>query len=242
MVINSGINGVSTLDLPQQASDITNYHINIAGLYSSYNKWGLSMSKHHDHDHKHKMPADVALRVKALETALTNRGYVNPETLDAIVDAYENRVGPRNGAQVVARAWSDPAFKKRLLDNATVAIGELGFGGAEGADITVIENQTGVHNMVVCTLCSCYPWPLLGLPPGWYKSFAYRSRAVSEPRAVLQEFGVDIPQDAEVRVWDSTAELRYLVMPQRPSGTGQLSENELAALVTRNGMIGTALV
>jgi len=200
------------------------------------------MTEHHDHDHKHKVPADVALRVKALETALTNRGYVNPETLDAIVDAYENRVGPRNGAQVVARAWSDPEFKKRLIDNATAAIGELGFGGVEGTDITVVENQAGVHNMVVCTLCSCYPWPLLGLPPGWYKSFAYRSRAVSEPRAVLQEFGVDIPQDTEVRVWDSTAELRYLVMPQRPPGTGQLSENELSALVTRNGMVGTALV
>jgi nitrile hydratase len=200
------------------------------------------MTEHHDHDHKHKVPADVALRVKALETALTNRGYVNPETLDAIVDAYENRVGPRNGAQVVARAWSDPEFKKRLIDNATAAIGELGFGGVEGTDITVVENQAGVHNMVVCTLCSCYPWPLLGLPPGWYKSFAYRSRAVSEPRAVLQEFGVDIPQDTEVRVWDSTAELRYLVMPQRPPDTGQLSENELSALVTRNGMVGTALV
>jgi len=200
------------------------------------------MAEHHDHDHKHKIPADIALRVKALETALTNRGYVKPETLDAIVDAYENRVGPRNGARVVAKAWSDPEFKKRLLNNATAAIGELGFGGVEGTDITVIENQAEVHNMVVCTLCSCYPWPLLGLPPGWYKSFAYRSRAVSEPRAVLQEFGVDIPQDTEVRVWDSTAELRYLVLPRRPPGTGQLSENELSALVTRNGMVGTALI
>ena len=135
------------------------------------------------HDHHHKVPADVALRVKALETALTERGYVQTETLDAIVDAFENKVGPRNGAQVIARAWSDPAFKQRLLDNATAAMGELGFGGFEGADITVVENQAGLHNMVVCTLCSCYPWPLLGLPPGWYKSFAYRSRAVSEPRA-----------------------------------------------------------
>ena len=239
---SSCVNGVSPTDPPQRAPDTANYPISTAGLYSSYNHRGLSMSEHHDHDHEHKIPADVALRVKALETALTNRGYVNRETLDAIVDAYENRVGPRNGAQVVARAWSDPAFKKRLLDNATAAIGELGFGGSEGADITVVENQSGVHNMVVCTLCSCYPWPLLGLPPGWYKSFAYRSRAVSEPRAVLQEFEVDIPQDTEVRVWDSTAELRYLVMPQRPSGTEQLSEHELAALVTRNGMIGTALV
>ena len=188
------------------------------------------------------MPANVALRVKALETALTNRGYVNPETLDAIVDAYENRVGPRNGAQVVAKAWCDPAFKQRLLDNATAAIGELGFGGVEGTDISVVENQAGAHNMIVCTLCSCYPWPLLGLPPAWFKSFAYRSRAVSEPRSVLAEFGVTIAEDTELRVWDSTAELRYLVLPQRPPGTEDLSEEALAALVTRNGMIGTALV
>ena len=200
------------------------------------------MSDHHNHDHQHKMPADVALRVKALETALTNRGYVNPETLDAIVDAYENRVGPRNGAQVVAKAWCDPAFKQRLLDNATAAIGELGFGGVEGTDISVVENQAGAHNMIVCTLCSCYPWPLLGLPPAWFKSFAYRSRAVSEPRSVLAEFGVTIAEDTELRVWDSTAELRYLVLPQRPPGTEDLSEEALAALVTRNGMIGTALV
>lgn len=188
------------------------------------------------------MPADTALRVKALETALTRRGYIDPETLDAIVDAYENRVGPRNGAQVVARAWCDPAFKQRLLDNATSAIGELGFGGVEGTDITVVENLPGTHNMIVCTLCSCYPWPLLGLPPTWFKSFAYRSRAVSEPRAVLAEFDVTIPEDTEVRVWDSTAELRYLVLPQQPVDTQDLNEEALAALVTRNGMIGTALV
>ena len=201
------------------------------------------MSKNHDHhDHEHKIPADIALRVKALETALTNRGYVNTETLDAIVDAYENQVGPRNGAQVIARAWSDPAFKERLLKNATAAIGELGFGGVEGTDITVVENQEGVHNMVVCTLCSCYPWPLLGLPPAWYKSFAYRSRAVSEPREVLKEFGTHIPESTQVRVWDSTAELRYLVMPERPSETEKLNEEELAAMVSRNGMIGTALI
>jgi len=200
------------------------------------------MSDHHDHDHQQTAPADVALRVKALETALVNRGYVRSDTLDAIVDAYEHRVGPRNGASVVARAWTDPAFKARLMDNATAAIGELGYGGFEGVDISVVENTPGVHNLVVCTLCSCYPWPLLGLPPTWYKSFAYRSRAVSEPRGVLAEFGLRIPEEVEVRVWDSTADLRYLVMPQRPAGTEALGQDELAQLVTRNGMIGTALV
>ena len=196
---------------------------------------------HHDHDHK--IPSDAALRVKALETALVERGYVDPRTLDAIVDTYENRVGPRNGAQVIARAWSDPEFKARLLDNGTEAMAELGFGGImEGTDVTVLENQPGLYNMVVCTLCSCYPWALLGLPPGWYKSFAYRSRAVSEPRTVLAEFGVELPEQTQVRVWDSTAELRYLVMPQRPAGTEDLDEPALAGLVTRNGMIGTALL
>lgn len=197
----------------------------------------------HDHDHDHKIPADVALRVKALETALVERGYVDPKTLDAIVDTYENRVGPRNGAQVIARAWTDPSFKARLLDNGTEAMAELGFGGIiEGTDVTVVANEPGLHNMVVCTLCSCYPWALLGLPPGWYKSFAYRSRAVSEPRTVLAEFGVELPERTQVRVWDSTAELRYLVMPQRPAGTEDLDEPALAQLVTRNGMIGTALL
>lgn len=196
-----------------------------------------------DHDHDHKIPADVALRVKALETALVERGYVDPKTLDAIVDTYENRVGPRNGAQVIARAWTDPSFKARLLDNGTEAMAELGFGGIiEGTDVTVVANEPGLHNMVVCTLCSCYPWALLGLPPGWYKSFAYRSRAVSEPRTVLAEFGVELPERTQVRVWDSTAELRYLVMPQRPAGTEDLDEPALAQLVTRNGMIGTALL
>jgi nitrile hydratase len=195
------------------------------------------------HDRDHKAPADVALRVKALETALVERGYVDPETLDAIVDTYENRVGPRNGAQLIARAWSDPGFKARMLADGTAAMTELGFGGIiEGTDVTVVEDKPGLHNMVVCTLCSCYPWALLGLPPAWYKSFAYRSRAVSEPREVLAEFGVKLPEDTEVRVWDSTAELRYLVMPQRPAGTEDLEEAALAELVTRNGMIGTALL
>ena len=194
------------------------------------------------HDHHHKVPSDVALRVKALETALVKKGYVNPDTLDAIVDTYENRVGPRNGAALIARAWTDPEFKARMLADGTAAMTELGFGGIlEGTDITVVENQPGLHNMVVCTLCSCYPWALLGLPPAWYKSFAYRSRAVSEPRGVLAEFGVNLPADTEVRVWDSTAELRYLVMPQRPAGTEDLDEAALMELVTRNGMIGTAL-
>jgi nitrile hydratase len=194
------------------------------------------------HDHHHKVPSDVALRVKALETALVKKGYVNPDTLDAIVDTYENRVGPRNGAALIARAWTDPEFKARMLADGTAAMTELGFGGIlEGTDITVVENQPGLHNMVVCTLCSCYPWALLGLPPAWYKSFAYRSRAVSEPRGVLAEFGVTLPADTEVRVWDSTAELRYLVMPQRPAGTEDLDEAALMELVTRNGMIGTAL-
>jgi nitrile hydratase len=158
------------------------------------------------------------------------------------VDTYENRVGPRNGAALIARAWTDPEFKARMLADGTAAMTELGFGGIlEGTDITVVENQPGLHNMVVCTLCSCYPWALLGLPPAWYKSFAYRSRAVSEPRGVLAEFGVTLPADTEVRVWDSTAELRYLVMPQRPAGTEDLDEAALMELVTRNGMIGTAL-
>jgi nitrile hydratase len=197
----------------------------------------------HDHDHEHKVPADVALRVKALETALVERGYVNPDTLDAIVDTYENRVGPRNGARVIARAWSDPEFRVRLLADGTAGMEEMGFGGIiEGTDVTVVENKPGLHNMVVCTLCSCYPWALLGLPPGWYKSFAYRSRAVSEPRAVLAEFGVELPEETQVRVWDSTAELRYLVIPERPAGTDDLDKEALADLVSRNGMIGTALL
>lgn len=196
-----------------------------------------------NHDHEHKVPADISLRVKALETALVKRGYVNPSTLDAIVDTFENKVGPRNGANVVARAWTDPAFKDRLLENGTAAMGELGYGGiVEGTDVTVVENTAEVHNVVVCTLCSCYPWALLGLPPGWYKSFAYRSRVVSEPRAVLEEFGVKLPESTEVRVWDSNSEIRYLVMPQRPEGSEDLEEAALADLVTRNGMIGTALL
>ena len=197
---------------------------------------------HHDHDDHHAVPADVALRVKALETALTRRGYIATETLDAIVDAYENHIGPQNGARVIARAWTDPAFKQRLLENGSAAIAEMNLAGLEGTDIKVVENLPGLHNMVVCTLCSCYPWPLLGLPPTWYKSFAYRSRAVSEPRAILQEFAIELDDETEVRVWDSTAERRYLVMPLRPEHSADLDEAGLAELVTRNGMIGTARV
>ena len=197
---------------------------------------------HDDSDHHHAIPTDIALRVKALETALTERGYIATETLDAIVDAYENRIGPQNGASVIARAWTDPAFKQRLLENGSTAIAEMDLAGLEGTDIKVVENHPGLHNMVVCTLCSCYPWPLLGLPPTWYKSFAYRSRAVSEPRAVLAEFGVELDADTEVRVWDSTAERRYLVMPLRPQNTADLDRAALAELITRNGMIGTALL
>jgi nitrile hydratase subunit alpha len=201
----------------------------------------------HDHgplddpDHPHNAPlSDVQLRVKALESLLTEKGLVDPAALDELIDTYETRVGPRNGARVVARAWVDPAFKQRLLEDATAAIAELGFIGRQGEDMVAIENTPAVHNLVVCTLCSCYPWPVLGLPPVWYKAAPYRSRAVIDPRGVLREFGVDLPEDVEVRVWDSTAELRYLVLPERPPGTERLSEDELAALVTRDAMIGTA--
>ena len=162
--------------------------------------------------------------------------------LDSIVDGFETKVGPRNGARVVAKAWTDPEFRERLLENATAAVAELGFGGPEGGHLVAVENTSKVHNLVVCTLCSCYPWPVLGLPPVWYKSFAYRSRAVRDPRGVLKEFGVEIPEKVEVRVWDSSAEQRYLVIPQRPAGTDRMSEEQLAALVTRDSMIGVALV
>jgi nitrile hydratase subunit alpha len=188
------------------------------------------------------LPSDVALRVKSLESLLVEKGLVDRAALDALVDTYENKVGPRNGARVVARAWVDPGYKERLLSSGTAALGELGYSGAQGADIRVVENTAKVHNLVVCTLCSCYPWPVLGLPPLWYKSAPYRSRAVIDPRGVLRELGMDLPADIEVRVWDSTAEQRYLVLPERPGGTEQLDENALAALVTRDSMIGVAKV
>jgi nitrile hydratase len=196
----------------------------------------------HDHDHEQEPPSDIALRVKALESLLVEKGLVDPAALDAIVDHFETKVGPRNGAKVVARAWSDPVYLERLRTDATAAIAELGFGGRQGEHMVAVENTRAVHNLVVCTLCSCYPWPVLGLPPVWYKSPPYRSRAVIDPRGVLAEFGTELPDDTEIRVWDSTAEVRYLVIPQRPAGTEGLSEDDLAALVTRDGMIGTTLL
>jgi len=188
------------------------------------------------------VPSDVALRVKSLESLLVEKKIVDRAALDALVDTYEHKVGPRNGARVVARAWVDPAYKQRLLASGTAAIGELGYSGNQGADLRVVENTAKVHNLVVCTLCSCYPWPVLGLPPVWYKSAPYRSRAVIDPRGVLRELGLELPADVEVRVWDSTAEQRYLVLPERPAGTEQFDETALSALVTRDAMIGVAKI
>ena len=205
----------------------------------------LARAQEHDHDHDHDhqvVPSDPALRVKALESLLVEKGLVDRAALDALIDTYEHKVGPRNGARVVARAWTDPAYKQRLLTNSDTAIAELGYGGLQGEHMLVIENTAKVHNLVVCTLCSCYPWPVLGLPPVWYKSAPYRSRAVIDPRGVLREFGLELGDDVEVRVWDSTAELRYLVLPERPAGTEKMSEEELAALVTRDSMVGVGKV
>ena len=197
---------------------------------------------HDDHDHPHALlPPDPALRVKALETLLTRKGLIDPAALDVIIDTYEHKIGPRNGAHVVARAWSAPDFKVALLEDATAVVADLGYFGRQGEHIVAVENTPQVHNMVVCTLCSCYPWPLLGVPPTWYKSDAYRARAVREPRRVLADFGVTLPEDTAVRVWDSTAEVRYLVIPQRPDGTDDLDEAALMDLVTRDSMIGTGL-
>ncbi|MGA7540141.1 MAG: nitrile hydratase subunit alpha [Steroidobacteraceae bacterium] len=195
----------------------------------------------HSHD-KQRLPSDPALRVMALESLLIEKGLVDREALDALVETYEHKVGPHNGAKVVARAWKDAAYKARLLADATAAIAELGFGGLQGEHMIAVENTPSVHNMVVCTLCSCYPYPILGLPPVWYKSAPYRSRAVIDPRGVLRELGLELPERMEVRVWDSTAELRYLVVPQRPAGTEQMTEAQLASIVTRDTMIGVALV
>jgi nitrile hydratase subunit alpha len=199
----------------------------------------------HDHqpDHDHQVvPSDIALRVKALESLVIEKGMVDPAALDAVVDAYERKIGPRNGARVVARAWTDPAYRRRLLADGTAAIAELGYGGSQGEHMVVLENTPRVHNLVVCTLCSCYPWPVLGLPPVWYKSAPYRSRAVIDPRSVLKEFGLELGEDVEIRVWDSTADIRYLILPERPTGTDNLTEEELAALVTRDAMVGVAEV
>jgi nitrile hydratase subunit alpha len=197
----------------------------------------------HEHDHSHQaVPSDLALRTKSLESLLVEKGLVDPAALDALVDAYEHKIGPRNGARVVAHAWVDPDYKRRLLKDGGEAIAELGYLGAQGEHIVALENSAQVHNLVVCTLCSCYPWPVLGLPPVWYKSAPYRSRAAIDPRGVLREFGLDLPPNVEVRVWDSTAEIRYLVLPERPTGTEKMTEEELAALVTRDAMIGVAKV
>jgi nitrile hydratase subunit alpha len=199
------------------------------------------MTTTHDHDEQ-AVPSDPALRVKALESLLVAKGLVDRAALDVLIDTYEHKIGPRNGARVVARAWADPTYKQRLLSNADAAIAELGYGGMQGEHMVVVENTATIHNLVVCTLCSCYPWPLLGLPPVWYKSAPYRSRAVIDPRGVLREFGLELADTVEVRVWDSTAELRYLVLPERPAGTEGRSEDELALLVTRDAMVGVAKV
>ncbi len=199
---------------------------------------------HHDHDHDHEHPrlSELQLRVRALESLLVEKGLVDPAALDEFIDIYETKVGPRNGAKVVARAWTDPAFLEWLRNDASAAIKSFGFEGRQGEHMVVVENTDKVHNLVVCTLCSCYPWPVLGLPPVWYKSAPYRSRAVIDPRGVLADFGTVLPDDIEIRVWDSTAEVRYLVLPMRPAVTEHLSEDELAALVTRNAMIGVETV
>ena len=200
----------------------------------------MTHAHHHDHDHGSEL-SEAALRVRALETILTQKGYIDPAALDAIIETYETKIGPRNGARVVAKAWTDPAYKARLMSNATSAIAELGYSGRQGEHMRVVENTSELHNIVVCTLCSCYPWPVLGLPPVWYKSTPYRSRAVMDPRGVLNDFGVELPATTKIRVWDSTAEMRYLVLPMRPEGTEALSEDALADLVTRDSMIGTGL-
>jgi nitrile hydratase subunit alpha len=195
----------------------------------------------HDHDHDHSELSDIELRVRALETLLTEKGYIDPPALDELIETYETKIGPKNGAKVVAKAWTNTDFHARLMSDATSAIAELGFTGRQGEHMVAVENTSDVHNMVVCTLCSCYPWTVLGLPPVWYKSAPYRSRAVRDPRGVLDEFGVTLPDETEVKVWDSTAEVRYLVIPRRPEGTEGWSEEKLADLVTRNSMIGTGI-
>lgn len=202
----------------------------------------MSAHEHdHSHDHDHSELSEIELRVRALETLLTEKGYIDPPALDELIETYETKIGPKNGARVVARAWADADYRERLLKDATSAIAEFGFTGRQGEHMVAVENTDQTHNMVVCTLCSCYPWTVLGLPPVWYKSAPYRSRAVRDPRGVLDEFGVKLPDATEVRVWDSTAEIRYLVIPKRPAGTDGWSEERLADLVTRNSMIGTGL-
>jgi nitrile hydratase len=201
----------------------------------------LARAGEHDPDHQ-AVPSDPELRVKALESLLVAKGLVDTAAIEALIDTYEHKIGPRNGARVVARAWTDTAYKTRLLKDADAAISELGYGGLQGEHMVVVENSAQVHNLVVCTLCSCYPWPVLGLPPLWYKSAPYRSRAVIDPLGVLREFGLELAETVEVRVWDSTAELRYLVLPERPDGTDGWQQDQLAALITRDAMIGVAKV
>lgn len=198
---------------------------------------------HHDHDHDHEFSTlgEMDIRVRALETLLTQKGYVDPQALDSIIETYETKIGPHNGARVVAKAWSDPAYREWLLKDATAAIASLGYIGRQGEHMVAVENTPDTHNVVVCTLCSCYPWPVLGLPPVWYKSAPYRSRVVIEPRGVLKDFGLTLPEHTRIRVWDSTAEIRYLVLPMRPANTDGWSEAQLAELVTRDAMIGTGL-
>ena len=199
------------------------------------------MSDPDDHEHTHSHLGDMDVRVRALETLLTHKGYIDASALDAIIETYETRIGPHNGAAVVARAWTDPAFRQWLLSDATAAIASMGYGGRQGEHMVAVENTPQLHNMVVCTLCSCYPWPILGLPPVWYKSAPYRARAVQDPRGVLRDFGVELPATTQLRVWDSTAEVRYVVLPMRPPGTEHMDAQALAALVTRDAMIGTGL-
>jgi len=194
----------------------------------------------HDHDHGSEL-TDTQLRVRALETVLTEKGYIDPAALDLLIDTYETKIGPRNGARVVAKAWTDAGYRRWLLEDGSAAVESLGFAGRQGKHLIAVENTPTTHNLVVCTLCSCYPWPVLGLPPVWYKAAPYRSRAVIDPRGVLRDFGVELPAETAIRVWDSTAELRYMVVPMRPAGTGHLDEAQLAALVTRDSMIGTGL-
>jgi nitrile hydratase len=195
----------------------------------------------HGHEHEPSTLSAMELRVRALETVLAQKGYIDPAALDVLIDTYQTKIGPRNGARVIARAWCDGEFRRRLLDDATSAIASLGFSGRQGEHLVAVENTPDVHNLVVCTLCSCYPWPILGLPPTWYKSAPYRARVVKDPRGVLEDFGVSLPETVRIRIWDSTAEVRYLVVPQRPAGSLHLTERELADLVTRDSMIGTGL-
>jgi nitrile hydratase len=234
-------------DTPEQKNDVHRREFlktlsgGAAGAIAGSTPLSAQTSPAPQHDHQ-AVPSDPALRTKALESLLVEKGYVDPATLDAFIDTFEHKVGPRNGARVVARAWVDAAFKRRLLENAPKAIAELGLTSGMGDHTIVVENTAKVRNLIVCTLCSCYPWSLLGLPPVWYKSAAYRSRAVIDPRGVLREFGTTVGDEVEVRVWDSTAEVRYLVLPERPAGTDGLSEDELVSLITRDAMVGVANV